>query len=65
MPEQIDDNDPKHAEAAAEILRRHNRGEAEANITTAVRDFLIVTGLVKADEIDGGEPAGPGIAPRR
>ncbi len=51
MPEQIDYNDPKHAEAAAEILRRHDRGELEANITTAVRDFLIVTGLVKADEM--------------
>ena len=60
MPEQIDDNDPKHAQAAAEILRRHNRGEAEANITTAVRDFLIVTGLVKADEMVEENPPAQG-----
>ena len=37
--------------AAAEILRRHDKGEPEANITTAVRDFLTVTGLVKAEQI--------------
>ena len=60
MPEQIDDNDPKHAQAAAEILRRHNSGEAEANITTAVRDFLIVTGLVKADEMMEENPPAQG-----
>ncbi len=60
MPEQIDDNDPKHAQAAAEILRRHNSGEAEANITTAVRDFLIVTGLVKADEMVEENPPAQG-----
>ena len=60
MPEQIDDNDPKHAQAAAEILRRHGRGEAEANITTAVRDFLIVTGLVKADEMEEENPPAQG-----
>ena len=60
MPEQINDNDPKHAQAAAEILRRHNSGEAEANITTAVRDFLIVTGLVKADEMMEENPPAQG-----
>ena len=60
MPEQIDDNDPKHSQAAAEILRRHNSGEAEANITTAVRDFLIVTGLVKADEMMEENPPAQG-----
>ena len=47
----IDTNDPKYAAAAAEILRRHNAGEVEANITTSVRDFLITTGLVKSNEI--------------
>ena len=60
MPEQINDNDPKHSQAAAEILRRHNSGEAEANITTAVRDFLIVTGLVKADEMVEENPPAQG-----
>ena len=38
-------------EAAAAILRRHDNLEAAANITTAVRDFLILTGLAVADEI--------------
>ena len=47
----IDSNDPRYAEAAAEILRRHNSGEAEANITSAVRDFLTLTKLVKSEEI--------------
>ena len=51
MVAQIDYNDPRYAQAAAEILRRHDAGEPEANITTAVRDFLVVTGLVRADEI--------------
>ena len=36
----IDIDDPKHRNAAAEILRRHDDGAAEANITSAVRDFL-------------------------
>ena len=51
MSIQIDYNDPRYAQAAAEILRRHDNGEPEANITSAVRDFLIVTGLVRVDEI--------------
>lgn len=32
----IDYNDPRYALAASEILRRHERGEAEANITSVV-----------------------------
>ena len=51
MTQYIKPNDPKYAKAAAEILRRHNRGEAEANITSAVRDFLTLTKLVKSEEI--------------
>ena len=51
MPIHIDHNDPKYREAAAEILRRHDSGEVEANITTAVRDFLVVTCLARAHEI--------------
>ncbi len=51
MPKHINHNNPKFREAAAEILRRHDSGEAEANITTAVRDFLVVTGLARAHEI--------------
>ena len=47
----LDLDDPRYAEAAAAILRRHDLYEAEANITSAVRDFLLVTGLVSGDDI--------------
>ena len=60
MSIQIDYNDPQYAQAAAEILRRHDSGEPEANITSAVRDFLIVTGLVRADEIVEENPPAQG-----
>ena len=50
MAAQIDYNDPRYAQAAAEILRRHDNGEPEANITSAVRDFLILTGLASGEE---------------
>ena len=60
MPVHIDYNDPRYAQAAAEILRRHDSGEAEANITSAVRDFLIVTGLVRGDEIVEEDPPAQG-----
>ena len=49
MPPNI--NDARLADAAGAILRRHDNFEAEANITSAVRDFLIITGLAKSDEI--------------
>ena len=38
-------------EVAAELLRRHGELQAEANITSAIRDFLIRTGLVETNEI--------------
>ena len=60
MSVQIDYNDARYAQAAAEILRRHDSGEPEANITSAVRDFLIVTGLVRADEIVEENPPAQG-----
>ena len=60
MSVQIDYNDPRYAEAAAEILRRHDSGEPEANITSAVRDFLILTGLVSADDIVEENPPAQG-----
>ena len=59
----INTNDPKYAAAAADILRRHNAGEAEANITSSVRDFLITTGLVKSNEIKEENP--PALGSRR
>ncbi len=60
MPTHIDLNDPKHQAAAAEILRRHNNGEPEANITTAVRDFLITTNLVNPNQIVEENPPAEG-----
>ena len=60
MPLHIDYNDPRYADSAAEILRRHDKGEAEANITSAVRDFLIATGLVRPSEIVEENPPAQG-----
>lgn len=51
MTVHINYSDPRHAATAAEILRRHERSEPKANITSAARDFLTSTGLVKHDEI--------------
>ena len=56
MTTHLDDHDPKYAASAAEILRRHDNGEPEANITSAVRDFLILTGLARNDEINEENP---------
>ena len=63
MPAHIDTSDPKYKAAAAEILRRHDNGEPEANITTAVRNFLTTTGLVKDEEIVEENP--PALGSRR
>ena len=55
----IDVDDPKHRNAAAEILRRHDNGEPEANITSVVRDFLIVTGLARSEGmVEENPPSG-------
>ena len=51
MPVAIDYKDPRYAQSAGEILRRHAAFESEANITSAVRDFLILTGLAQGHEI--------------
>ena len=48
-------------EVAAELLRRHGELQAEANITSAIRDFLIRTGLVETNEIR--EEISPAEAP--
>ena len=60
MPLHIDPDDPNCKTAAAEILRRHNEGQPEANITTAVRDFLTITGLVKPEHIVEENPPAQG-----
>ena len=44
-------DDPGSTAAAVELLRRHDGQEPEANITSAVRDFLTATGLTKPEEI--------------
>ena len=66
MVTHLDTTDPRYADAAASILRRHDNFEAEANITTAVRDFLILTGLANGDEIiEENPPADSPSASRR
>ena len=59
----IDVDDPEYRNAAAEILRRHNNGEPQANITSVVRDFLIFTGLARSEEMVEENP--PSDASRR
>ena len=54
------DIDARCREAAAELLRRHLNHEHEANITSAVRNFLTITGLVESGEIAEEIPPGPG-----
>ncbi len=56
MSEHLDTGDPKYEMAAAQILRRHDNFEAEANITSAVRDFLILTGLAQDEQINEENP---------
>ena len=55
----IDTSDPRYRNAASEILRRHDNFEPEANITSAVRDFLILTGLARSEEmVEENPPSG-------
>ena len=59
----LDPNNPTYRNSAAEILRRHDNFEPEANITSTVRDFLILTGLARSEEIIEENP--PSDASRR
>ena len=59
-PPHITADDPRGVQAAAEILRRHTDGELEANITSAVRNFLTITGLVQDDEVVEEAPPAEG-----
>ena len=63
MAVHIDIDDPKYRDAAAQILLRHDSFQPEANITSAVRDFLILAGLARIEEIVEENP--PSDASRR
>ena len=63
MTVHIDIADAKYRNAAAQILLRHDNFQPEANITSAVRDFLILTGLARSEEIVEENP--PSDVPRR
>ena len=63
MAVHIDIDDPKYRDAAAQVLLRHDSFQPEANITSAVRDFLILTGLARSEEIVEENP--PSDASRR
>ena len=60
MTTQLDIGDPKYREAARQMLWRHDNFEAEANVTSAVRDFLITTGLAASEEIVEENPPSEG-----
>ena len=47
----LDVNDERYPDAAERILQRHDLNEPEANITSAIRDFLILTNLAESEEI--------------
>ena len=63
MPMHIDKNDPRYRHAAAASRRRPDNFQPEANITSALRDFLILTGLGRREEII--EENSPSEASRR
>ena len=60
MQRHLDTNDPKYADLAAAILWWYDNPKAEANITSAVRDFLTGTELVDASQIVEENPPAQG-----
>ena len=52
--------DPKYRDAVSQVLLRHDNFQPEANITSAVRDFLILTGLTRSEEIVEENPPSDG-----
>lgn len=60
MDTHLDIGDAKYARAVGEILRRHGIGEAEANITSAIRDFLTLTRLARREEMVEENPPSDG-----
>ena len=59
MPSHLDPGNERFSLAAAEIIHRYDVGQPEANITSAVRDFLIVTGLARSQDIVEEDPPSP------
>ena len=59
-PTHLDIDDGRFAAAARAILLRHANFEAEANITSAVRDFLTLTALAESDAIVEENPPSDG-----
>ena len=60
MPFHIDVNDPRYRDAAAQVLSRYDAFQPEANITSAVRDFLVLTELARSEEITEENPPSDG-----
>ena len=56
----VEKDTAQFSDLAADILRRHDNREPEANITSAVRDFLINSGLVRAEEVQEENPPSQG-----
>ena len=63
MATHIDIDDPRYRSAAEQILLRYDSLQPEANITNAVRDFLILTSLTRSEEMVEENP--PSDASRR
>ena len=51
VSEHLDERDPKYRKAAARILRAYDHPNTEAEVTTAIREFLVETELADRDEI--------------
>ncbi len=60
MAVELDYNNPRYPLLAAELLDRHERNDAEANITSAIRDFLADTGLAARNEMVEENPPSQG-----
>ena len=56
----LDVGDGRYAGAAERVLGVYGSGGPEANVTSAVRDFLMVTGLARADEMVEENPPSDG-----
>ncbi|MCY4436751.1 MAG: N-6 DNA methylase [Chloroflexi bacterium] len=52
----VETDSAQFSDLAADILRRHDNREQEANITSAVRDFLINSGLVRTEDVQEENP---------